>query len=366
MKKYCVLYLLGVGCAAAPALDPVAGVPVVSATPRQETSKPDQESAVGGDCQATLAVGEDVSDDTLKGRRHRHQRAICYERLGRYAEATRIYQDLLNKNSRDVDAVVGLARLLVDQARVADAVAFISTHQQRLSDEPRLMTATATLFRLQGHWAEAEQWCRRAMAADVRDPAPQELLALIFSDQKKYSLAEILLQNLIKRFPQRGSLYVNFGVVKVAQADFQTADGFFAQALKFAPNDVMALANRGAIALRFKNYQDAVHYYEQAVAQNQKSCEYRTALGFAWSGMRDGKKAFAQFEKAQEMCSEDVELLFEMGNICWTQLKDGQCALSYFERYRDTKKNLAKDDRVFRFIETIKRGQKMAPKEGSS
>jgi hypothetical protein len=84
------------------------------------------------------------------------------------------------------------------------------------------------------------------------------------------------------------------------------------------------------------------------------NCTTASALGYAYEGTQEGKKAVEQLIEAYQLCPTQTELLYAIGNICMGQLRDNDCALEYYQKYTASKKQLAKDHPVHMLIDSIK------------
>lgn len=119
----------------------------------------------------------------------RYDFAKKYEAMGRGEEALVQYQRALSERPRHLDALTGMASLLLGMGRRNDAV---SALEKAIAFNPASVTALVGLGRLaieDGEWDSGVALINRAMAADPRDDYPYMMLAAIYADRKEPELA---------------------------------------------------------------------------------------------------------------------------------------------------------------------------------
>lgn len=287
--------------------------------------------------------------------------AIAVERSGNVPLAIDAYRSVLAAEPGMPEASIHLARALV---AVGDAVSGLSVVEESLKIHPEdfaLLNAEASLLRQNKQYDRAADAARKVLLRDQKNVAAIKNLALIYADQNKLQLAETFFQNALKLDANDASIHVNLGLLAHRRGDHQAAIAAFEKALTLNPNDARAHANIGAIALKYRDYKRAVTEYRSAITLGLVTCETQSALGFALEGASDSKAAISQLESAHDMCPKDAELLFTIGSVCMSQLRDNTCALKNFERYTSTKEGLSKEHRVFQFINALKASSAAPP-----
>ena len=111
------------------------------------------------------------------------------EEIGNLKEALDQYQRALAERPRYVDALTGMASLLLVMGRRDEAVVAL---ERAVGLNPASVTALVNLGRLaveDGDWDGGMVLIDRAMAADPRDDYPYMMLAAIHADRKEPELA---------------------------------------------------------------------------------------------------------------------------------------------------------------------------------
>ena len=77
------------------------------------------------------------------------------------------------------------------------------------------------------------------------------------------------------------------------------------------------LINQGAMLMSREKYEDAIKYFENAVAESPKFIECYINLGNAYASIEDYDKATDAYKKAMILDSNNVEVLFALGNLTY-------------------------------------------------
>lgn len=284
----------------------------------------------------------------------RVNRGIALERAGDLKTAKKIYAAVLEEDPKNPEAAANLARANIALREYKGAQKVVTAALKHNPENSALLNMLAGVLRQNAKYEEAARTARKVLLRDQKNAAAIKTLALVYADEGKLQLAETFFRNALKLDDKDPNIWVNLGLIAYKHGKHQKAVLEFQQALKLDPKNGAALANIGAISLRYRDYERAVDAYGKALEAGILNCTTTSALGYALEGMQQGQKAVDQLSKAYEMCPKDSELLFAMGMICMDQLRDNGCALKHFQAYSKSKKNLAADHRVYRFIDSIK------------
>jgi tetratricopeptide (TPR) repeat protein len=130
-------------------------------------------------------------------------------------------------------------------------------------------------------------------------------LILLQSGRRDEAVAHF--KKLIADKPEYVDPYINMGTYYLGQSEDSEASVYFAQALKVFPHNARASNNMAALALRHGEPDVALHYLEDAVAYLPTYEMGFKNLGIVYARLGRNDEAFAAFEKALQLRSDDEE-----------------------------------------------------------
>jgi tetratricopeptide (TPR) repeat protein len=110
---------------------------------------------------------------------------------------------------------------------------------------------------------------------------------------------------------QNADLYNKLGVAELKLGDLSAAHKYFVLAVKYKPQDAVALNNLGATACLDRKYKLAVGYLKQALALDETQAATHINLAEAWIGLHEADRAVTEYTRALEL---DPDALSENEN----------------------------------------------------
>jgi tetratricopeptide (TPR) repeat protein len=110
------------------------------------------------------------------------------------------------------------------------------------------------------------------------------------------------LENELLTTEDRAGTYVNRGIIRMRQKDYDNALKDFNTAIRFKADLAEAYVNRGATQIALKDYRRALADLDQALLLSVKEPEkayYNRALARDW--LDDTQGAYVDFQKAQDL-----------------------------------------------------------------
>jgi len=215
-----------------------------------------------------------------------------YRQTSRVAQAEDAYRQALGKNGQDVDALLGLARVLERQNRMDEAEARL---QQAIRMQPGNWTsinALGAFYFATGNYDQAADSFRKVVYLDPGNWQAHGNLGGALAMAGRFDDAAAALQDSIDISPQQ-STYSNLGAIHYYMGDFAEAVRIHRQALKLDPNSNIVWLNL-ADALYFAGKADAA---QAAFAHAAELSESRLAIdsgdveslhALAWAQMMAG------------------------------------------------------------------------------
>jgi tetratricopeptide (TPR) repeat protein len=100
---------------------------------------------------------------------------------------------------------------------------------------------------------------------------------------------------------QNADLYNKLGVAELKLGDLSAAHKYFGRAVKYNPQDAVALNNLGATACLDRKYKLAVGYLKQALALDEPQAPTHINLAEAWIGLHETDRAMTEYTRALEL-----------------------------------------------------------------
>jgi len=315
-----------------------------------------------------FAAATDRFDELLKSepgnRLALANRAFCAERAGDLARAALAYKAALVVEPHDAELIAGSARMLLVRGGADEAARVVAQGLAREPEDPTLWLTLAAVQRARKNFGAAAEAARRVLLRDQRNVAAWKTLGLVHADEGRLELAQIVFLNALRLSGRDPSVHVNLAVLAHRRGDEALAQSELGLALELDPTFVVALENRGSLALEYRDFALARQSFAAATAAGARSCTTKSGLAFALEGLRESKPALAALGEAYALC-KDPELVFTMGTICMVQLRDNSCALEHYEAYAKQRRDLPRDHKVFGLIESLRQLVGKGPSKAS-
>ena len=225
------------------------------------------------------------------------ERATALYRAGQFAEAERVYVDVLRQNPADFDALHRLGVIAYQTGRHDRAVELIgrAVGLQDRSAAAHLSLGTALMAL--GRYAQALASYEAALALD-----PQQASALSLSAAALRALgrSEEALARARAALARRRTAagYFQQGAALRDLGRFGEAVASFDQAIALEPNHVEAHSSRGIALGQLQRNTDALASFERAIALRPAAAELHNNLGNMLRRLRRLPEALASFDRA--------------------------------------------------------------------
>lgn len=126
-------------------------------------------------------------------------------------------------------------------------------------------------------------------------------------------------------------VWLQRGLSKLKQGNFQGARDNFERALEKSPRSVSALNGLGIAQYRLANFVDAIHAFRQAIDLAPDAAGNYSNLGAALYRMGDFLNAVAMFQKAARLAPREVHAYYGLG-VSLMQMQQYSQAIAAFRR----------------------------------
>ena len=243
--------------------------------------------------------------------------ALDHFKAGRLAEAADCCGKLLNRTSRDFQALHLLGRIRIRQGAFEEAVFFLSAALG--AGSPDQHDTVATLNDLvsaelaQDHIDAAIDHARRALALQPDNPATLQALGNAFYAAQRFDEAIATYHQGLAAQPKSAGLYNNLANALRAAGKLEEAVEAYRQVVTLRPDTAGLQANLGHVLCLLERIDEAVECYRRAIAIDPNDADIRTVLGALLRPRKEFEEACEHYRHALRLRPDEPEVLFGLG-----------------------------------------------------
>jgi tetratricopeptide (TPR) repeat protein len=310
----------------------------------------------------------------LKVKKNYIQLLILKNRLD---EATKLNNEVLKANPRDVDALVYRGQVQLRNGTASDAV---NSLQSALQNDPDNAVAHYQLgiafdqqhndARAESEWREAVRLrpdltdAQRALATiemrrgDVnalQQTAEQIITAQPYSadgfmlraiaeiNRQDYAGAEKdLRENVMRVAPASPAPYVQMGNIRLLQKQYAVAESFYQQALDKDPASADGLSGMMNSYFAEKQFDKAIAAANAQIAKSPNNSAFYDLLGTAmFNAKKDLKGAETALRKAIELDKNNSDALVKLGKVQVQEGSSDQALATYLQSIKDNPREIS-------------------------
>jgi len=237
---------------------------------------------------------------------------------GRYAEALARFDTALGLDPNSPDAIANDAEAKIGLERLADAkLQLVAAREKFPKSIPVLLLLAKAEVHL-GNKDAAEAVLRTALACV--DPArsdamlPYVAMSELMSERGRLSDARDLLEEARKKLPPSSTLERAFGDISELQGDYDAAVGHYKTALVKDPKDVTAYFKLGVALRRMRKFDEAGGELDKVAAFDKDYPGLSLERGLLFEESGDVEKAIDQFKGALAKAPDDPDLQLRVGS----------------------------------------------------
>jgi tetratricopeptide (TPR) repeat protein len=237
---------------------------------------------------------------------------------GRYAEAMARFDTALGLDPNSPEAIANDAEAKIGLERLADAKQQLVAARDRFPKSLPVLLLLAKAEEHLGNKDAAEAVLRTALACV--DPArsdailPYIAMSALMSERGRLSDARDMLEEARKKLPASGTLERAFGDISELQGDYDTAVVHYKAALADDPKDVAAHFKLGVALRRMRRFDEAIGELDKVAAFDRDYPGLSLERGLLFEESGDVEKAIDQFKGALAKAPDDPDLQLRVGS----------------------------------------------------
>jgi tetratricopeptide (TPR) repeat protein len=288
--------------------------------------------------------------------------ALSYLQNGQLREAELLYQQVLQRQPNQIDALQCLGVIAGQQGQTAIAIAYfkravqaqpaiaehhynlgyalqndgdvvgaIAAYQQVLDIDPRHLAACYNLASLHlemGNPTAAIPYYQTALQLQPQLVAAHTNLGSAYLDLGQLALATACYNNALALEPNQPNALYNLGLIEQTQGNLRAAIAYYQTLLALQPHDGDVWAKLGSAYLDLREIQAAIAAYQQAVNRLPESATVQSGLATALMQQPDLKQAIYHYDQA---CQRDPQAVETHFNRAIALLLDGDLERGWAE-----------------------------------
>jgi tetratricopeptide (TPR) repeat protein len=228
------------------------------------------------------------------------ERGLVLHRAARFAEAERIYADVLRRNPADLTALICSAAALRELGRPDEAVARART-AIALQPTVEAYCHCGAALRDLGRLAEAIESFDQAIALQPQSVEAHNNRGIALQGLQRTAEALASFDRALALRPASAELHNNRGNVLCRLQRFREALASYEQAIALQPGSAAVHNNRGLVLQALRRYREAANSYQRALALQPDLAEAHNNLGTALCELGRHAEALASCRRALEL-----------------------------------------------------------------
>ena len=261
--------------------------------------------------------------------------ALDHFKAGRLAEAADCCGKLLNRTSRNFQALHLLGRIRIKQGAFEEAVFFLSAALGAGSPDPNDTAATlndlVSAELAQGHIDAAIDRARRALAIQPDNPVALQALGIALYKAERFDEAIDAYHQGLAAQPKSAGIYNNLGNALRAAGKPEEAAEAYRRAVAMRPDTAELHANLGHVLFQLECIDEAVECYRRVIVIDPDDADIRAVLGALLRPRKEFEEACEHYRHALQLRPDEPELLFGLGAALLGQFRCEE-ALGHLQR----------------------------------
>ncbi len=243
--------------------------------------------------------------------------ALDHFKAGRLAEAADCCGKLLNRTSRDFQALHLLGRIRIKQGAFEEAVFFLSAALGAGSPDPN--DTVATLNDLvwaelaQGHIEAAIDHGQRALDIQPGNAVALQTFGIALHNAERFDEAIGIYHQGLAVQPNSAGIYNHLGNALRASGKLEQAAEAYRHAATLRPDTAELHANLGHVLFLLESFDDALECYRRAIATDPNDVDIRLLLAAMLRPRKQFEEACEHYRYALRSRPDDPEGLFGLG-----------------------------------------------------
>ena len=301
---------------------------------------------------------EALLGDTEFGARAAYNLGVMAQSEGAVTEAQRYYERALDSDPTMGNALTALIRTKIGVGDVDGANMAYQRALSRSENAPAIRAAGLLLNLHRGNYEAVIREARAILIQDESNIDAHYALAEAYHGLDQAELARLVLDEAIRREPDRADLYLLQARIQMAQGSDVAAIQSLRSAIDADPNFVEAHNNLGVLLHRARNEQEAISHLSLAIELRPDFAEAFLNLSNAYKGNGQLVESEQAIRRALEARPSFAQAYFNLGLLYldtefpgMSRVQRLESAIENLNRYRNEMRSaLPRDDPTEEYI----------------
>jgi len=242
------------------------------------------------------------------------QNAWRLHQAGKFAEAGRLYRDILLRDPRDFAALHGLGLIHLQNGQPADSERLFAAAAKLASATPEFHYHHGCALQQLGRHEDALACFARALAAKPDHIEARNNRGVVLLAMKRHAEALTCFDRVLAQRPDLGVVHNNRAAALLGLGRYPEALAAGDAAVKGDSRSAEAWYNRGAAFTQLKRNHEALEDFDRALAIRPDYPEALNYRGIALASLDRDEEALASYGKALRLKPGDADILYNRAN----------------------------------------------------
>jgi len=255
--------------------------------------------------------------------------AISLHQDGQVRQAEQIYQQILQINSQDAEALHLLGVVALQAKKYEVAVELITQATKVDPKQSSFFNNLGIALIKQRKLEEAVQACQQAIKLQPDDAETHYNLGIALQKQERLEQALTAYQEAIKMQPDNAEIYNNLGVILWKQGKLEESIRAYQKAIEIQPDFAGHYSNLGNVLQKQGKLEESIQSYQKAIEIQPDYAEPYNNLGNALREQGKLEESIQSYQKAIGIQPDYAEPHNNLGNALREQGKLEESIQSY-------------------------------------
>jgi len=230
-----------------------------------------------------------------------------------FDQATKLNEEILKQNSKDVESLTLKGQALNLQQRPAEAVPILEAAVKGNLQDPAAHFQLGVSYSMTGNQAGAEKEWREAVRLNPPMLDAQERLGALALHNGHIGQLEQSASEWLKYAPAAPQGYLMRGTARTKRGDVSGAEKDLRKAIELDSRNVMGYTRLGDLYLAQKHYPEARRFYEQALGYDPRAGEALQGLANSFLLQEQPQKALSRVQAQLAVVPDSSSFYFLLG-----------------------------------------------------
>jgi predicted O-linked N-acetylglucosamine transferase (SPINDLY family) len=238
------------------------------------------------------------------------QNALRFHQAGQFAEAARLYSDVIRGNSGNFEALYGLGQIHLQNGRFGDAERLLAVATRLRPQAPEAHYVHGCALQSLQRYEDALKSFARALSLKPDYVEARNNRGVCLLNLKRHEEALSCFDRVLAASPAAALVESNRAMALGGLGRHEEALEASERAIRANPNVAFAFYNKGAALTGLERFKEALPAFDRAIALNPKSADAVSYRGIVLAMLNRRQEAVEAFSAGLQLSPGNVDLLY--------------------------------------------------------